>query len=135
MFYKIKQVLKEVLISVFWHGTSQLYHVYSYDIILVPWYNYNVSHCPCRLIARQYEVEIRVYYIDHLGKFDYGPAHANRNHRYTYVSQQKRANPMESVESSYNQLNNCFLAIASFYKVYYAYKSLTFFLKQVSRVF
>ena len=52
-------------------------------------------------MARQYEVEIRMYYIDRLGKFDYGPAHASRNHRYTYVCQQKRANPMESVESSY----------------------------------
>ena len=50
------------------------------------------AHCPCRLIARQDEVEIR----DHLGKFDYGPAHASRNHHYTYVCQQKLANPMEA---------------------------------------
>jgi len=53
------------------------------------WYKCYVPHCPCRLIARQYEVQIRIYYIDHLGKFDYGPAHASRNHRYTYVCQQK----------------------------------------------
>jgi len=46
----------------------------------------------------------------------------------------KRANPMESVENSYKRLNNCFVAIASFHKVYYTSKGLTF-LKQVSRVF
>ena len=78
-------------------------------------------HCPCKLTALQYEVETRIYYIDRLGKFDYGPAHASRNHRYTYVCQQKRANPMESVESSYKQLNSCFVAIALFHKVYYIY--------------
>ena len=99
------------------------------------WYKCYVPHCPCRLIARQYEVETRIYYIDRLGKFDYGPAHASRNHRYTYVCQQKRANPMESVESSYKRLNSCFVAIASFHKVYYTSKGLTFFLKQVSRAF
>ena len=70
--------------------------------------------------------------IDRLGKFDYGPAHASKNHRYTYVCQQKWANPMES---SYKQLNSCFMAIASFHKVYYTSKGLTFFLKQVSHVF
>jgi len=64
------------------------------------WYKCYVPHCPCRLIARQYEVKTRIYSIDCLGKFDYGPAHATRNHRYTYICQQKRANPMESVESS-----------------------------------
>jgi len=42
---------------------------------------------------------------------------------------------MESVESSYKRLNSCFVAIASFHKVYYTSKGLTFFLKQVSRVF
>ena len=47
----------------------------------------------------------------------------------------KRVNPMESVESSYKRLNSCFVAIASFHKVYYTSKGLTFFLKQVSRVF
>ena len=47
---------------------------------------------------------------------------------YTYVCQQKWANPMESVESSYKQLNSCFVAIESFHKVYYASKGLTFFL-------
>ena len=99
------------------------------------WYKCYVPHCPCRLIARQYEVETRIYYIDSLGKFDYGPAHASRNHRYTYVCQQKRANSMESVESSYKRLNSCFVAIASFHKVYYTSKGLIFFLKQVSRVF
>ena len=52
-----------------------------------------------------------------------------------YECQQKRANPMESVESSYKRLNGCFVAIASFHKVYYTSKGLTFFLKQVSRVF
>ena len=61
------------------------------------WYKYYVPHYPCRLIACQYETEIRIYYIDRLGKFDYGPAHESRNHRYTYVCPQKRANPMESV--------------------------------------
>jgi len=76
------------------------------------WYKCYVPHCPCRLIARQYEVETRIYYIDCLGKFDYGPVHASRNHRYT---QKKWANPMESVESSYKLLNSCFVAIASFY--------------------
>ena len=73
-----------------------------------------------------------MYYIDCLGKFDYGPAHASRNHRYTYVCEQKRANP---VESSYKRLNSCFVAIASFHKVHYTSKGLTFFLKQVPRVF
>jgi len=57
-------------------------------------------------------------YIDRLEKFDYGPAHASRNHHYTYVCQQKRANPMESAESSYKRLNSCFVAIASFHKFY-----------------
>ena len=33
--FMIKQVHRKVLISVFWHGTSQLYHVYSYDIIVI----------------------------------------------------------------------------------------------------
>ena len=56
--------------------------------MLCLWYKCYVPHYPCRLIARQYKVEIRIYYIDHLGKFDYGPAHASRNHRYTYVCQQ-----------------------------------------------
>ena len=37
---------------------------------------------------------------------------------------------MESVESSYRRV-----AIASFHKVYYTSKGLTFFLKQVPRVF
>ena len=73
--------------------------------------------------------------MDRLGKFDYGSAHASRNHRYTYVCQQKRANPKESIESSYKRLNSCFVAIASFRKDYYTSKGLTFFLKQVSRVF
>ena len=99
------------------------------------WYKCYVPHYPCRLIARQYKVEIRIYYIDRLGKFDYGPAHASRNHRYTCICQQKRANPMESMESSYKRLNSCFVAIASFHKVYYTSKGLTFFLKEVSRVF
>ena len=99
------------------------------------WYKCYVPHCPCRLLARQLEVETRIYYIDCLGKFDYGPAHASRNHRYTYVYQQKRANPMESVESSYKRLKSCFVAIASFHKVYYTSKGLTFFLKQLYRVF
>ena len=92
------------------------------------WYKCYVPHCPCRLIACQYEVETRIYYIDRLGKFNYGPAH-------TYVCQQKWANPMEGVESSYMRLNSCFVAIASFHKVYYTSKGLTFFLKQVSCVF
>ena len=82
-------------------------------------------------MARQYEVETRIYYTDRLGKFDYGPADASRNHHYTYVCQQKRANPMKSVESSYKRLNSCFMAIALFHKVYYTSKGL----KQVSRVF
>ena len=86
------------------------------------WYKCYVPHCPCRLIARQYEVETRIYYIDRLGKFDYGPAHANRNHCYTYVCQQKRANPTESAENSYKLFNSCFVAIASFHKVYYTSK-------------
>ena len=64
-----------------------------------------------------------------------GPAHASRNHHYTYVCQQKRVNPMESVESSYKRLNSCFMAIASFHKVYYTSKGLAFFLTQVSRAF
>jgi len=33
------------------------------------------------------------------------------------VRQQKQANPMEIAESSYKQLNSCFVAIASFPKV------------------
>ena len=52
----------------------------------------------------------------------------------TFVNK-KRANPMESVENSYKRLNSCFVAIASFHKVYCTSKGLTFFLKQVSRVF
>jgi len=32
--------------------------------------------------------------------------------------QQKRVNPMEIAESSYQRLNRCFLAIASFHKAY-----------------
>jgi len=36
--------------------------------------------------------------MDGLEKFDYGPAHESSNHRYTYVCQQKRVNPMEIVE-------------------------------------
>ena len=99
------------------------------------WYKCYVPHCPCRLIARQYEVEIRIYYIDCLGKFDYGPAHASRNHRLTYICQLKQANPMESVESTDKWLNSCFVAIASFHKIYYTSKGLTFFLKRVSLVF
>ena len=99
------------------------------------WYKCYVPHCPCRLIARQFEVEIRIYCIDRLGKFDSGPAHASRNHRYTYICQQKRANPMESVESTYKGLNSCFVAIASFHKVYYTSKGLAVFLKQASRAF
>jgi len=51
----------------------------------------------------------------------------------TFVN--KWANPIESVESSYKRLNSCFVAIASFHKVYYISKGLTFFLKQLSRVF
>ena len=41
------------------------------------WYKCYVPHYLCRLIAHQYEVEIRIYYIDHLRKFDYGPAHVS----------------------------------------------------------
>jgi len=82
------------------------------------WYKCYVPHCPCRLIACQYEVEIWIYYIDCLEKFDYGPAHSGSNHRFTYVCQQKRANSMEIVESSYKQLNSCFMAIALFPEVY-----------------
>jgi len=37
--------------------------------------------------------------------------------------------------SSYKQLNSCFMAIASFHKVYYTSKGLTFILKQVSHFF
>jgi len=99
------------------------------------WYKCYAPHYPCRLIARQYEVEIRIYYIDRLGKFDYGPAHANKNHknhRYTNVCQQKWVNPMESMESSYMRLNSCFVAIALFHKVYYTSKRLTFFEASVS---
>ena len=54
--------------------------------------------------------------MDSLWKFDYGPAHASKNYRYTYVCQQKRVNPMEIVESSYKRFKSCFLAIASFHK-------------------
>ena len=43
----------------------------------------------------------------------------------------KRANPMESVESSYKRLNSCFVAISSFHTVYYTSRGLTFFLKRV----
>ena len=98
-------------------------------------YKCYVPHYPWGLIACQYEVEIRIYHIDRLGKFDYGPAHVSMNHRYTYVCQQKRANPIQSVESSYKQLNSCFVATASFHKVYYTSKGLAFFLKRISRVF
>ena len=53
---------------------------------------------------------------------------------HTFVNK-KRANPMESVESFYKRLNSRFVGIASYHKVYYTSKGLTFFLKQVSRVF
>jgi len=59
-----------------------------------------------------------ISYVDSLGKFSYGPAHANSNHRSTYICQRKWANPMEITESSYKQLNSCFVAIVSLYKVY-----------------
>jgi len=51
----------------------------------------------------------------------------------TFVN--KTGESYESVESSYKRLNSCFVAIASFHKVYYTSTGLTFFLKQVSRVF
>ena len=87
--------------------------LYLYHRLECLWYKRYVPHCPCRLIAYQYEVEIRIYYTDCLGKFDNGPTDASRNHRYTYVCQQKWTNPMESVESSYKRLNSCFMAISS----------------------
>ena len=67
------------------------------------WYKcyVHVLHCLCRLIACQCKFEKWIYYMDSLWKFDYGPAHASKNYRYTYVCQQKRVNPMEIVESSY----------------------------------
>ena len=68
------------------------------------WHKCYVPHCLYRLIARQYKLENWIYYIDSLGKFDYGPAHASSNHCYTYVCQQKLANLMEIVESSYKWL-------------------------------
>ena len=40
----------------------------------------NVPHCLCRLIACQYELEHWICYIDRLGKFNYGPAHASGIH-------------------------------------------------------
>jgi len=80
-----------------------------------------VPHCPCRLIARQYELKTSIYYIDCLGKFDYGPAHASRNHQYTYVCQQKRVNPMESMESSYKLLNSSFEIYALWSVQYFLY--------------
>ena len=52
----------------------------------------------------------------------------------TFVNK-KWANPMENAESSYKRFNSCFVAIASFHKVCYTSKGLTFFLKQVSHVF
>ena len=69
-----------------------------------------------------------------LGKIRLWACICSRNHRYTYICQQKWANPMESVESSYKRLNSCFVAIASFHKVYCTSKGLSF-LKRVSRVF
>jgi len=56
---------------------------------------------PMQADSRQYELENWIYYIDSLVKFDHGPAHASSNHRYTYICQQKRVNPMEIAESSY----------------------------------
>jgi len=44
------------------------------------WYKCYVPHCLCRLIARQYELEHWIYYIDSSRKFNYGPAHASSNH-------------------------------------------------------
>ena len=88
------------------------------------WYKCYVPHFPCRLIARQYEVEIRIYYIDRLRNSIMG-----RHMQAGTTVIPERANPMESVESSYKQLNSCFVAIASFQKVYYTSKGLTFFLK------
>ena len=63
-----------------------MYHI-TYSIILLFYYSFTVSSTEdlCRLIDRQYEVEIRICYIDRLGKFDYGPGHTGKNHRYTYV--------------------------------------------------
>ena len=82
------------------------------------WYKCYVPHCLCRLIARQYELENWIYYIDSLGKFNYGPAHASSNHHYAYICQQKWVNPMKITESYYKRLNSCFVTIASFRKVY-----------------
>ena len=100
------------------------------------WYKYYVPHYPCRLIACQYEVEVRIYYIDCLGKIRLWACTCKQEPPlYLRLSTKKWANPMESVESSYKRLNSCFVAIASFQKVYYTSKGLTFFLKRVSRVF
>ena len=56
-------------------GSSALPDIYARALGLVRiyqakheclWYKCYVLHCPCRLIARQYEVETRIYYIDRL---------------------------------------------------------------------
>jgi len=47
----------------------------------------------------------------------------------------KTSESMESVESFYKWLSNCFVAITSFHTVYHTSKGLTFFLKWVSRAF
>ena len=59
------------------------------------WYKHYVPHCLRRLKARQYEVEIWIYYLDCLVKFDYQPS---SKYRYTYVCQQKWENPMQIAE-------------------------------------
>ena len=93
-----------------------------------------ISACTCRLMACQYEVETRIYYIDYLGKSIMG-LHMQADTPVIPTFVNKWANPIESVESSYKRLNSCFVAIALFHKVYYTSKDLTFFLKQISRVF
>jgi len=71
-----------------------------------------------------------------LGGFNYGSAHASKQQpHFTYICQQKMGESYGIVESSYKQLNSCFMAFVSFYKVYKTSKGLSFSLKRLYCVF
>ena len=131
-----------VLCLIYTHAPSGVYQA-KHECL---WYKCYVPHYPCRLIACQYEAEIRIYYIDRLGKFDYGLAlffprldGQPFQHRWHVLDKQepllclrlstKTGESYGKRGSSYKRLNSCFVAIASFHKVYYTSKGLAFFLK------
>ena len=80
-------------------GLCMYIYIYIYQAKhLSLWYKCYVPHCLCRLIARQYELEQWIYYIDSLGNFNYGSAHVSSNHVLLTFVNKKWANPMEIME-------------------------------------